>query len=459
MSALFEGEAIMRSLIQKISFVVCCVTVLSACAQSSGLASRPQSRTVAPAPQNDPPLEMKMALSSMGVFGQEVAGNEDGAYTILSNTQDYSARILYYDYATRQMTYLSNQVVVTNDEENPGWLEDVFGGAVPLAVNEKLYIVKYGKSPIPRIHYEGSPSFLLEMETNAANRKKLTVPRGQLLKNNTGIAADGKNLYLLLTDYDEKALQITNITLCKTNFDKNAFDPLLSLGIEKDTQIVGVFPEGLILQRTFLPSEYADGDQARQISHFNYELQLYSIPENSLVETGFTWKQGDLSFVLGQGLVYYVKTGTAQLCAYDLQSKTRRVLVENLLTNIPAESTDAQIILMGELYDDHISLKLLDGDNSADYSYSLHTQKIFPLLLSFDHEGGSIPVSIASENDLYFLVNSGFNTLHRLAIGTDGSYYTVDSKITQYSLIKKEDYWNSLPHFISFDEALLEAVR
>lgn len=444
----------------KIAFIICCVLVLSACMQPDSPRTCPESApSAASSSQSSSSLEMKMALSSMGVFGQEIAGNENGAYTILSNTQDYSARLLYYDYATRQMTYLSNQVIVTNDEENPGWLEDVFGGAVPLAVNGKLYVVKYGKSPIPRIHYEGSPSFLLEMEPNAANRKKLPVPRGQLLKNNTGIAADGKNLYLLLTNYDEKALQITNITLCKTNFDKNAFDPLLSLGIEKDTQIVGVFPEGLILQRTFLPAEYADGDQAMQISHFNYELQLYSIPENSLVETGFTWKQGDLSFVLGQGLVYYVKTGTAQLCAYDLQSKTHRVLVENLLTNIPVESTDAQIILMGELYDDHISLKLLDGEGSADYSYSLHTQEILPLLLAFEHEGGTIPISIASETDLYFLVNSGFNTLHRLATGTDGSYYTVDSKITQYSLIKKEDYWNSIPNFISFDEALLEAVR
>ena len=30
---------------------------------------------------------------------------------------------------------LSNQVLPTNDEENPGWIADIFGGAAPIAVN------------------------------------------------------------------------------------------------------------------------------------------------------------------------------------------------------------------------------------------------------------------------------------------------------------------------------------
>ena len=98
---------------------------------------------------------------------------------------------LYYDYASRQLIHLSNQVLPTNDEENPGWIADIFGGAAPIAVNGKFYVLKYGKAPLPKIQYEGSPSILLEMEPNAANRKSLTLPSGMLFKSYSGIAADG----------------------------------------------------------------------------------------------------------------------------------------------------------------------------------------------------------------------------------------------------------------------------
>ena len=51
----------------------------------------------------------------------------------------------------------------------------------------------------------------------------------------------------------------------------------------------------------------------------------------------------------------------------------------------------------------------------------------------------------------YFLVNTGIVTLPRSATGTDGSIYNIDYPITDYKLIKKEDYWNSVPNYLSFD--------
>ena len=44
-----------------------------------------------------------MALSGAGIFGTEISGDQNGAYFILPNTGDYSGRLLYYDYATRQL--------------------------------------------------------------------------------------------------------------------------------------------------------------------------------------------------------------------------------------------------------------------------------------------------------------------------------------------------------------------
>ena len=46
----------------------------------------------------------------------------------------------------------------------------------------------------------------------------------------------------------------------------------------------------------------------------------------------------------------------------------------------------------------------------------------------------------------------------RSATGLDGSLYTVDSSMTEYMLIKKEDYWNSVPNYIPFDDTLFQSV-
>lgn len=450
-------------------FALCGLLLLSACAPSPTSVSAPAPSESISTPQPAPlpeqkdarPLKMTMALSSMGIFSGEIAGNQDGAYCISSdsNSGDYSGVLLYYDYATRQLIYLSDQLIVTYDEENPGWLEDTFGGAHPLAVNGKLYVVKYGTSPIPRIQYEGSPSFLLEMEPNAANRKKLTVPRGSLLQYNTGIAADGKYLYLLLTDYDANAMQLCDVSLCRADFSRGTYERLYSFGVEKNTSIIGVYPEGIVLQRSWMPAEYADADRQDQISHTKAAIQLYSLVDNTLTDTDFTWDLGDLSFVLGQNVIYCVKSDNARLIAHDLHTGAEQILEEDLLKGIRAENEAHRVFLTGSVYDGHILFTASTDDDTAYYSYSLATQEILPLSLSFEHEGGMIPVLIAAENKDFFMVNYGFDTVPRTATGTDGSYYTFETQIMRYALITKENYWHSLPEFLPFDDSLLHSAN
>ena len=128
------------------------------------------------------------------------------------------------------------------------------------------------------------------------------MPQGCLLSYNTGIAADGQNLYLLLLDYDANAMQITNTALCRANFDENKLERLCQLGKEREGNIIGVYPEGLVLQRSWISSEYAGDGLQDQLPHLQYELQLYSLRENRLTDTGFAWTQGELSFTAGQGL-------------------------------------------------------------------------------------------------------------------------------------------------------------
>lgn len=446
---------------------------------------------------------MTMALRGDGFSGGMIAGTGDGAYTLLPSTEDFSARILYYDYATRQLIYLSNQVLVTNDEENPGWIEDVFGGAVLLTANDRLYVVKYGKSPLPSIGYEGSPTCLLQMEPNAANRKTLTVPPDSLLSYSTGIAADGENLYLIFFDYDAAAMQISGRSLRRTCFGEDRLETLFAFDAGWDGIIAGVYPEGLVLRRSQVPAEYADARLADQMPYMQYAFQLYSLRENRLSDTDFSWKQGELSLAMDDtGTVYFVKSGETRLYARDLQTGKEWVVAENLIGEDPGHPNNQEnpedqedrenqedaknqenqenpenpqdpettknpedpndlpdagrnIWLTGEIYNGHILFTVSDEAHTRYYAYEPETQKTLPLTLSFEHEGGEMFVSIKAESDEYFLVFTGFVTTQHAATGTDGTFYTVDAESFEYMLIQKEDYWNSVPNYLPFDDSLL----
>ena len=159
------------------------------------------------------------------------------------------------------------------------------------------------------------------MEPNAASRKKADCAAGCLLSYNTGIAADGQNLYLLLLDYDANAIQITNTALCRTNFDENKLERLCQLGKEREGNIIGVYPEGLFYSaRGFHPNMPVT--IFKTSPHLQYELQLYSLRENRLTDTGFAWTQGRAFFHSKARDCLFCKSGGAcPVCTHNLQTE------------------------------------------------------------------------------------------------------------------------------------------
>lgn len=435
-------------------FLLCVCLLLSACGtQPASTPNNSSAVSESGAIEQQTPPEMQMAMAAGSL--PTIAGNDEGAYYIWANGQDSSGLTLYYDYASRQLIHLSNQVIPTNDEENPGWISDIFGGAAPLAVNGKFYVLKYGKAPLPKIQYEGSPSILMEMEPNAANRKTLTLPRGFLFKSGSGIAADGTDLYLLLVSFDSSTLQATTASLCCTDFEAGKINPLYEFDIqEKDAAIIGVFSDGLILQRSSSPAEGQNTDSIEQLS---YEIQLYSVLDHSLSDTGFSWEQSELSFALDGNTVYFIRSGETALRAYDLLNGTQKVITENILEGTDSAQAN-RIILTGEVHDGHLQFVVTEQDASKYYSYAISDGTVLPLKLFYSYMGAELQVRIVSESKEYFLVNNGMKTLQRTAYGTDGSFYTMESNEPQYALIEKADYWNSISNYLAFDDSLLEEL-
>lgn len=207
------------------------------------------------------------------------------------------------------------------------------------------------------------------------------------------------------------------------------------------------------MQCSWLSSEHSSQDSDDQLSNLHYELQLYSLHDNCLIDTNFTWKQGELSLVINQDTIYYVKKGDLRLYAHSLQTGKDLVVSDNLYGSDSSDSSGS-VMLVGEIHDNNIVFSNL---NEQYFCYNLATKKTMPLLLSYEYDGGTIPVSIMAENEQYFLVNTGIVTLSRSATGTDGSIYNIDYPITDYKLIKKEDYWNSVPNYLSFDITQLQS--
>lgn len=388
-----------------------------------------------------------MATDSAGM--QMIAGGKSGAYYLLEAVGTDGAQIIYLDYATRQQIPWSNQMTVTQDETNPGWIPDRSGGVRPMVAGETLYVAKYGRVSLPKANFEGWPTFLYRMAADGTARKTITLPRDILLEMSTGVATDGDHLYLLASSFDDKGFRDTYY-LYRTDFEKEKMVELHSMEAGSRYHLVGVYSHGLVLQQTTLDIAYKDLSYEEQIQHYEYRLLLYSLADNTLVPTDFTWAQGELSCVFGHGMIYYLATGSRALYRYDLATGKRSHLLD---ISTPEIGEDWAVGLSGEDYGDHL-LAWASGEKegeSAMLGIDLATGKTSPMTLSYEYDMGEMPVYIQAQTDTQFLVSIKMEDRATTVI-LEGNPHTIYPRVTTYALIDKADYWANRPNYILFED-------
>ena len=86
--------------------------------------------------------DLSIISSYNGIIASAYAGTEDGCYEIYYRSRG-DGNIFYYDYATEQLVYLSNQTNSDHlDETDSSWLSSTAGGCYPIVGGDKLYLFK-----------------------------------------------------------------------------------------------------------------------------------------------------------------------------------------------------------------------------------------------------------------------------------------------------------------------------
>ncbi|MEG1944284.1 MAG: hypothetical protein RR058_02555 [Oscillospiraceae bacterium] len=399
--------------------------------------------------------DIDMELVTRGGIYQMQAVADGGCYEIYGHI-DGHGKLFFYDFDTRVISYVSNQLIPTDDETNPGWISDLMGGITPVVADDSLYLFKLGALPVPAESHPGYEKHIIKMDFDGTNRKTISLSSWQEF--NTGaIAFDGNYLYFVVNEYDSNTGFLKQYYLCRANFDSMQLEIVCELGAEDRYSLVDVYEDGLVFQRFSVVGTTTD-EYNMEVPMLKSEIVLYSIVENKFKDTDIIWSNNSISCVFGSNSkIYFVEPKTPKLYAYDLATGTRSLLCEDL--NVDSLAIDS-IYITGGIFDNHVPFCIStiiegkDGEVSRDihYFYDIETGKVNTV--SFAEIDGleMTAMYIVGESENEFFLHLGGRYVRTTKTSQNGDSYTFDELIYDYAMIDKEDYWNSVPNFAFFED-------
>lgn len=412
-------------------------------AQPVGTASPPPSPTPLP-PVVEEDFEPAPAPPTLWMADESgwrlAAGGEDAAYCLVDGEQ-FTAHLVKLDYASGIQTYWPDGLQSTFDENDPGWIGDIYGGARPVAFGQNLYVFKYGKIPLENANLEGSPARLHRLA--GGGRSTVEAEPDCPFESVGGIATDGQELYLLACKFDEEG-ERQEYRVCRTDFETGGLQTLAAMdAAEGDYRLVGVWAEGLMLRHS------AAGARSGSVKERQHQLMLFSLVDGSLRPAGFAWNEDETTCVFGSGCVYYLPKAQGRLFRFDVATGASD---EGVALHREGDDEPVAATLFGEDYGSHLMGYTSINEGSRMVSIETATGLVKEVELGFEYDMGWMPMTIAAETDTQFLVNSSMRQTSASVSMANGSPHTVYLPVRSWALIDKEDYWNSRPALKTFIE-------
>lgn len=380
---------------------------------------------------------------SMGYFSYTIASAQDGAYSLRFNT-DGSANILYYDYSSTQLIYLSNQTTPTKDETNPGWLENTLGGAYILCDDEHLYILKVEMLPKLSIDYQGDPAYIMRTGLTGQDKVKVVLPNYYALVPGSAVISDGSSLYIIVYRFDLEDMGKSWPVLCRVDFSKKSVEELYTFPAEAEYNLRGGFADNLLIESA------AFSENANRVAH---ELLTYSVSKDDISKAVVAWTNDEKSRVYDNKGMYYIDTGSFELHYVDAITGQNSVICENISTPLGESTSGYSAYIADEIYDNHLILRFNGNGQIRYFSYDLITGEMLPIDLYYEEDNGQTKrlAAILGENDKYFLVIYGSKAVKSQTV-IEGKSVQFDEYVVLYKLIEKQAYWQSKPDFLEFED-------
>lgn len=392
------------------------------------------SEAVQPAPSAKVP-SLKMLTSPDGLLFSSGAPAPDGFYDVFLN-HDGSANIIYYDYAARQTIYLSNQVNSNHkDTSDTSYLEFAMGGVFPLNDGEYLYILKAPNSPLLRTGQEGGKGYLLRMDPNGQNRAAISLPAAlKPALTSPVVGAAGNFIFLAHSTNKDNTSQYK---LLSTNFEKGALDELYSFEPDVPVFLLGSAGTQLLLC-TALPDSPPSA------------LLLFDPAEGAIKPLPFDLNQKQ--FFMAGGKLLFLSFGSVALYEYDpLAAATRQVTA----SVVPDPLLFDELQLGQHVVDGFFFVQAynLQKNRYERFAVDLETGELRAQKLT----DGDSPVQIISDAGEYYMVSLKDLEVTYDDFTPDGIPIKNVMLCPHYALIRKEDYWSGIPHYIEFENQVFHA--
>ena len=367
------------------------------------------------------------------VTGQYGANNEaagkDGFYK-LCPIPGGGANLLYVDYASRSMIVLcSRPDCLHRDESCPAWFSVRAGGIFMDAAQDTLFCIEVADPDAHR------PDTIWQMEPDGANRR-LFYQCAAHESIADAIASDAGALYFTVSSANiatasaEKVLLRADLQTGETRALQALGSSEWLSGVCGDRLILLSFQEdGTARYMAYAPS---DGTQT-ELYRYQYDFDR---PDSKRV-------------CCNDGFFYiFSPTGddTAQLLKLNITSGDTAVLCEGF------PWYGAEFAFIQGFYDDHLIIDISDvrANDPAKvhhYRYFIDCNTGVYTECSLTYAEGFYFVTIAAETPDAFVVSKGIQSIPILITGTGGDVYESSLELTEYALLSKPDYWNSVPNY------------
>lgn len=241
---------------------------------------------------------LNIITARSGLYNHACAGNENGCYFTVAN-EDGSANIMYIDYESLSVLYLSSNIQSThNTEGNSSWIKNAIGGSTIIMLKNKIGIITFGM-PSRKATSNENAARIFTADLDGSNRELLYefLPNEEI---KSAIAFDGEYLYFLVKAYDKMSVN----QIVKLDITSKAKEIVATYPDDADYSIVGVSERGLLCKIIGIPSQYSNLPVSELAQYLYTKLILVNV-DTGEEEKIFEWNENLFSEIVGEKIYFY----------------------------------------------------------------------------------------------------------------------------------------------------------
>lgn len=379
-----------------------------------------------------------------GLIAQRYAFTDDGYYEIHSRPGT-GANILYTDFASGQKVYLSSDINSShNDERDTSYISDAYGVFYPLITPKGLVIIsntsdllisKYGDKALGRIS--------ISSLSGSGRRTLYTLAANEWISDTSVIVRDSEKLYFI-DYYLETETLGQKCRLVSIDLNSGEKQVLENIGGPDRVSVAGAFDNCLVMKKLTAPDP--DRPWYEQIDSRENQIYTYDIYTDEKRQI-FSYRQSRGTAVCRDSLLIYVDYTRQSVTVTDMTSGRQK----NLSLTEGTPDTVQFISVDNRVFDGQIMLCGTDRaepDKPLYFALNLSDGSMKQINLYSD---GKFCDIYAETDDSFLVANGEFE--YEVEYYIQGVPDKIKSKTVQFALIKKSDYWNSIPNFenINYD--------